>query len=168
MGTFGDSLTTTPSYEQPLAATLGYQFIETASGGWTTANLLAALPSVGSQKASRSQILVGVNDILNSVPLATIQSNLLAIANQCPDPRVCTILPFANYSGWTSGKETVREQLNTWIMSTFAHPINAEAMGTGSPPALLPEYDSGDGLHLTNPAGDNALAAIMVAQGGWN
>ena len=141
MGTFGDSLTTAPSYEEPLAATLGYSNIETATGGWTTANLLAALPSLGSKNASRSQILIGVNDIINSVDINTTKANLLAIAAQCPDPRVCTILPFANYSGWNSTKEAVRVALSSWIMSTFAHPINAEAMGTGSPPALLPAFD---------------------------
>lgn len=160
-------MTTAPSYQEPLAASLNKQFIETATGGWTTANLLGALPSLGSQKANFSQVLIGVNDIINSVDINTTKANLLAIAGQVPDPRVCTILPFANYSGWTSGKEVNRVALNAWIMSTFQYPINAEAMGTGSPPALLPAYDSGDGLHLTNPVGDAALAAIMKAQGNW-
>lgn len=146
---------------------LGAQLLQNATGGWTTTDLLASFPSYASQTAKKSVILCGVNDIFAGGSVVGITGRLAQIAALTPNPRICTILPFGNYSGWNSSKEAVRIGVNNWIMNNAVIPINAEAMGSGSPPALLPAYDGGDGLHLTNPVGDGALADIMLAQGNW-
>jgi hypothetical protein len=168
LGTFGDSLTTAPSYEEPLANYLGAQILENATGGWTTTNLLASLPSYQSQHSDRSMILCGVNDLIAGGSVVGITGRLGQIMAITPNPRVCTILPFGNNANWTAARELVRAGVNEWIM-TQQYPVNAESMGDGDPtqPALKPEYDGGDGLHLTNPVGDDALAALMEAQGNW-
>jgi lysophospholipase L1-like esterase len=81
-----------------------------------------------------------------------------------------TLLPFrgartpAGAIYWTEGGEAKRHALNDWICNSGAYDgvfDFASAVTDGAdPPALRPEYDSGDHLH-PSPAGQLALAEAV-------
>lgn len=128
--------------------------------------MIAALPSAPSLNATKSMLLIGVNDILADTSAATIIANLQTIRALLPDVRQATIPPFGGYVGWTSGREAVRVEVNNWIKTTPNHTDLELVLGDGDPtqPALLAEVDSGDGLHPNHDTGDVLMAAAMYAQ----
>lgn len=167
MGGFGDSITASPSYLAPLAASLGVQHVEYAPGGYKTSDLLLGLgPQAAREVATQSVLLCGINDVINDVAAATIEANLALLMAQLTNPHVVCLLPFGNHADWTGGREAVRVAVNDWIKFNTANYTDAElVMGDGDPtqPVLLPAYDSGDGLHLSTD-GDTALAGAIFAQ----
>lgn len=167
-GAYGDSFTTLPSFVTFVADGIGASPQILATGGWSSSSLLTAIQSSGiPAMTAASVVLIGINDVLANVSAATIQGNLEDIIGLVPNARVVTLLPFGGYENWTSDRETVRQAVNSWIMANAEFPINAEAMGEGSPPALTVENASADGLHLAYPVGDTNLANIILAQGNW-
>lgn len=168
MGAFGDSISTAPSYADPLAQLLHVGYGEQAIGGYKTSDLIAYLKPSMTERYSDSVLLCGINDVIQSVSAATIEANLTLLIAQLNNPVVVCLLPFGNYSGWTSGKEAVRVAVNTWIKANVAHYVDAESvmgdLSTPSQPVLKAAYDSGDGLH-PNDAGNTALAGAIFAQG---
>ncbi|TXH51432.1 MAG: hypothetical protein E6Q97_18410 [Desulfurellales bacterium] len=163
VGAFGDSISTAPSYADPLAQLLGVGYGEQAIGGYKTSDLLAYLKPSMTSRYTDSVLLCGINDVIQSVSAATIEANLTLLLAQLNNPVVVCLLPFGNYAGWTSGKEAVRVAVNDWIRANVAHYVDAETvMGTAG--ALKPAYDLGDGLH-PNDAGNSALAQAIFEQG---
>lgn len=165
---FGDSLTTSASYASPLAQRLNLNgFREVATGGWSSTQLLAAIGSTDLSEVTTSVICVGVNDVLASVSASTIQANLAAIEALLPDAHFITIPPCGNYTSWTSGKEAIRQAVNSWMLSNLGNVTDIELVigdGDGDQPVLLAEYDSGDGLHW-NEAGDRRVAEYVAFEG---
>lgn len=120
-------------------------------------------------------ILCGINDLnLGGANAATVWSRIKTIsdnirADGVSKPVLLTLLPFGNSAGWTSGKQTTLETVNTSILDECeANPgevicvdSNA-AMGDTDPVDLKAEWDLGDGLHL-NLAGQDALSAVIAA-----
>jgi lysophospholipase L1-like esterase len=111
----------------------------------------------------------GLNDVLQDIPQATIQANFVAARDgmraQGIHPIFCLMQPFAGYASWSAGRETVRQNLDTFVVTQlgarwFSY---AATTGTGNPPALRAEYDSGDGLHL-NSAGEVAVSQAAYTQ----
>lgn len=139
-------------------------FQELATGGWTSSQLLTAIQGSSIPAAVRhSMIVIGVNDILGDVVLATVEANLTAIAAALPDPHFATVPAFGNHASWTSGRETNRKALNTWIKANLPHVTDLETIlgdGNGTQARLLAGFDSGDGLHW-NEAGDRRAAESM-------
>lgn len=167
MGAFGDSISTAPSYADPLAVLLNVGYGEQAIGGYKTSDLLAYLKPSYISPYTDSVLLCGINDVLNSVSAATIEANLALLIAQLNNPVVVCLLPFGNYSGWDAGKEAVRVAVNAWIKANVANYVDAELVmgdGDGSQPVMLAEYDSGDGLH-PNDDGNAALAQAIFEQG---
>lgn len=111
-------------------------------------------------------ILIGVNDILGDVALATVEANLTAIAAALPSPHFATVPPFGNHASWTSGREANRKTLNTWIKANLPHVTDLETIvgdGDGTQARLLAGYDSGDGLHWNDPGDRRAAEAMFVS-----
>lgn len=169
MGTFGDSITTSPSYSAPLSWALNVPWVEVAQDGAPTSTLLSLMQASSlTASADESVILCGINDVNANVSAAVIEANLAAIGALVHNPHYVTILPYGNHVGWTSGRETVRQAVNDWIKANTSNYTDAEAaMGDltmPSQPVLKSAYDSGDGLH-PNDAGNTALAGAIFAQG---
>lgn len=163
---FGDSLTTSPSYASLLEWRLNAGGLEVvATGGWTSTQLLSSLRATPPD-VDESVVLIGSNDVLNGVAAAAIEANLTALNAALPNAHFVTIPPCGNYAGWTAGKETVRQAVNTWIKANLPGYTDIElVLGDGDPsqPVLLAQYDSGDGLH-PNGDGDIALSEAIFAQ----
>ncbi|MGE0057009.1 MAG: GDSL-type esterase/lipase family protein [Dehalococcoidia bacterium] len=167
MGAFGDSISTAPSYADPLAQLLGVGYGEQAIGGYKTSDLLAFLKPAHIDPYTNSVLLCGINDVIQGVSAATIEANLTLLIAELNNPVVVCLLPFGNYASWDAGKEAVRVAVNTWIKANVATYVDAELVmgdGDGSQPVLLAEYDSGDGLH-PNADGNTALAEAIFEQG---
>lgn len=167
LGAFGDSITTAPSYADPLAVLLNAGYYEIAEAGYRTDQILTLATPAAIQQVNHSIILMGINDVLQDVSAATIEANLATLMGLVPDPVVCTLMPFGGYTGWTSGREAVRVAVNTWIKANAATYVDLElVMGDGDPtqPSLLPETETVDGLH-PGAAGNVMMADAQFAQG---
>jgi lysophospholipase L1-like esterase len=72
-----------------------------------------------------------------------------------------TLTPFKGGTGYNSATETKRQLVNQWIRGTKDYDavfdFEAAVRDGTNPPAILPQYDSGDHLHF-NEAGLQALA----------
>jgi lysophospholipase L1-like esterase len=112
----------------------------------------------------------GVNDILADASFSSMKTaydDLISRAHGA-NPKVlvygATILPFGGYTGYSAGRESVRQQVNTYIKSgAFDGVVDFDAAITdsGSPPKLQSAYSTwtpnnpaggADGLH-PGPAG---------------
>lgn len=163
LGAFGDSISTAPSYADPLALLIEAGFGEQAIGGYKTSDLIAYLKPSMTSLYSHSVLLCGINDIIQGVAAATTQANLATLISMLNNPVVVCLLPFGNYTSWDSDKEAKRVAINDWIKANADHWIDLDAaLGDGSPtqPALIAEYDSGDGLH-PSAAGNTRMASEL-------
>lgn len=108
------------------------------------------------QGAQTVAILIGTNDISNSVALATIEANIQSAANKAATAGLtvclCSVPP---RNTWDSTQNTKRNSLNAWIEShcttngyRFADVYTA-VKNPSNPDQLDPSYDAGDGLHFT-------------------
>lgn len=143
-------------------------YAEWAVAGYTSTNLIAYLKNNTMVDGYGDRVLlIGINDVLTDVSAATIEANLTTLIATLHSPVVICLLPFGNYSGWTSGREAVRQTVNTWIKANVARYVDAETamadLSTPSQPKLKASYDSGDGLH-PNATGNSALADAIFAQ----
>lgn len=127
------------------------------------------MPSDQSQRATRSVLLIGINDILQGANASTIVGRIDSLRGVLPEVRSVCIFPFGNYVSWTSGKEAIRNEVNTYIR-TLPNSIDLESIlgdEDDTQPRLLAEYDSGDGLHINHDPGDFVAAQAMYDQGNW-
>jgi lysophospholipase L1-like esterase len=119
-------------------------------------------------------ILHGVNDVGTSTS-ATVAAELTAAYEQFVATARARgiraygvpILPFAGSQYDTPAHEAIRQEVNTWIRADghfdAVIDLDAAVRDPATPARLRPEYDSGDGLHLT-PAGYQKMAdAIDLA-----
>jgi lysophospholipase L1-like esterase len=78
-----------------------------------------------------------------------------------------TILPYQGAGYFTAAGETIREQVNEWILTSRAFDgvidFNAVMSDPANPLRLNPFYDSGDHLH-PNDAGYQAMADAINLQ----
>jgi lysophospholipase L1-like esterase len=117
-------------------------------------------------------LMIGINDIglLESDPsqAPTLQTliaadlQLIAQAHEAGMQAIgMTLLPFEGSGGYSTAGEAVREQLNTWILTSGAFDGTVDTStaleNPANPQQLNPAYDSGDHLH-PNEAGDQVIA----------
>jgi lysophospholipase L1-like esterase len=173
----GDSLTYATTYSGQLAADLGagWAVRNRGVGGNTTAQMLERLTPEVLAAADGEYIVVlgGINDVVGDVAAATIESNLQAIytAAQAAGLVVVavTLTPFKTNTYWSSGRQTVLDTVNTWILNTAGHvdyAIDAYSVLEDAGDTLAAAYDGGDHLHLST-AGYQQLADTVYAGLSW-
>lgn len=117
-------------------------------------------------------LLGGVNDIIQGAATAdVIISRLLPLYESILKDGArlvpVTILPWKDHANWTTGRQTITEEVNAWIAwwcLTHGVPYvdaynSALNDGTG---ALAAAYDTGDHIH-PNQAGTDYLATLIRA-----
>jgi lysophospholipase L1-like esterase len=117
-------------------------------------------------------LMIGINDIglieSNPSQAPTLQTliagdlQLIAQAHEAGMQAIgMTLLPFEGSGGYSTAGEAVREQLNTWILTSGAFDGTVDTStaleNPANPQQLNPAYDSGDHLH-PNEAGDQVIA----------
>jgi len=122
-------------------------------------------------------IFEGINDIGGAPDekVITVATNLVEAYTQFAQKAhqknvrafICTLTPFGGHSYYTHARETARQFVNAWIRtnSVFDGVIDFDAVvrDPTDPTRLLPQYDSGDHLHLS-PAGYHAMAESIDLQ----
>lgn len=175
----GDSITfTAPSranvdYPLQLEQLLGrgYATANLGKGGDETTDLVTAYTSfIDGRGADWLVYLGGVNDIINTADsAATIFGQIETVVDDALTDgmmvMLLTVLPFKNYSGWTSGMQTRLLDLNTLILAKSDSNLTlVDAYDAFNDPlddgAMLGAYDVGDGLH-PGEAGTTALAQLV-------
>jgi lysophospholipase L1-like esterase len=115
-------------------------------------------------------IFDGVNDILADASFSSMKSAYQDLISRAHAKGLliygATITPFGAYSSYSSSRESVRQQVNTFIKSgAFDGVIDFDAAVTdgGSPPKLQSQYatwSQQDGLH-PGPAGYQKMASVV-------
>lgn len=107
-------------------------------------------------------LLIGVNDVANSVPVATIEGNIDAMVAKAQGAGkriiLATCLP---YTGGTTQQQTDIQTLNTWIRGRGLPYIEFYNAMTD------PANDLYDGTHPSDQGNRKMAAAIDVAALGW-
>lgn len=139
-------------------------WFEIATGGHRTDQIAARVAGEVVPLAPRFCVVdAGGNDALQDIPAATVIANLQGIYDELLEaniqPLACTIQPFANYAGWTQGRENIRAEIEAFVnASPFRVMSYSAAIGDGeNPPGVATQYDAGDGLHV-NVAGRLAIS----------
>jgi len=177
----GDSLTFAGKYEAQLISNLGsdWESVNVGVGGETTAQMRARFSRDVLQSFDCEYVVIlgGINDIIADRSAADIQTDLQAMytaaAAAFPTIKVvaCTITPFKGNAYWTSGRQTVLDAVNSWIMAT-ATGVNYKVDSytaledPSAPDYLLAAYASADLLHLSN-AGYVELGDTIHAGATW-
>jgi len=119
-------------------------------------------------------VLIGVNDLIASlaIPEEYVDAYSLVLGLQqliehahSRSIRItlCTLTPLSRYEMFTPDREAVRQEVNEWIRSTDTADgcldLDLVVQDPADPLALRPEYDLGDGLHLS----DEGYAAVAAA-----
>jgi lysophospholipase L1-like esterase len=174
----GDSITAGNGlnpYTIRLQALLGpsYAVENNGIGATTAADMVGRWTNtIRPYRPSYLMILAGVNDIRTGCGTAACtEPSLQTMYDQAMADGTkviaVTLLPFKGDAYWTSGLETERLALNTWIRNyVAAHPTQMALVdaapdfddGTG---ALKAIYDSGDHIH-PNQAGFDHLADMIA------
>ncbi len=114
----------------------------------------------------------GVNDLTNSaINVATSAQHLRNMVQEARSQNLrvilLTIAPWAGARHSNPDRQAHTEELNTIIRGLAAgrgvSVVDLSSLGTGSPPALRREFDSGDHLHL-NTAGQREIARLIAMQ----
>lgn len=113
--------------------------------------------------------LGGINDLRIGTSAATTYATAVQILNDARSRGMTVVVlgvtPWKNWVEWTAGRQTETDSYNAllsaWAGANGATYVSTDSLGTGSPLALAPAYDSGDGLH-PNAAGSTALAALVA------
>lgn len=125
------------------------------------------------QKEKIVAVMMGTNDMISGLSAASAFANLQVIYDQAlADGQTVvaiTVPPLSGSAGWTAGRQTQLEALNTLIRaycSTRAPSLlcadayyDLSDVATGQ---LRAEFDAGDHIHLTQ-AGANRLGALVAA-----
>ncbi len=152
-------------------------------GGETTTDMLARFdtditPIIGGGPTAAAAkyciIQGGINDIIASAALATIQSNILAMAASAVTsgaiPVLCTITPFLAADS-DPVKEAVRVAFNDWVWTAGYHVLDlATVVADPYRPSSLRRDSSGwygDGTHFGAPA-KQAIGAYAAEQEWWD
>jgi len=111
-------------------------------------------------------VLVGVNDLASGRSISTIISGLEKIYDLAHSVGAkviaVTLTPWLGHSkGGKLNQET--RDVNSWIRNQSNADIVVETTTLGHAGYLLPDYNAGDGLHLS-AAGQRALANAVVGQ----
>ena len=172
----GDSLISGGQAAASLQASLGnaWSYQDAGVGASFTADCLTRITAItGPGDAEYAIVNPGVNDALGLIAYATIESNLQSIYTALHNASIkviaCTISPCSNCSSWTSSTQTIITTVNSWIKSGATNvdfAIDEYAVLGGGNTYLLPQYDSGDGLHPNN-AGDIAYANAIYSGVTW-
>jgi acyl-CoA thioesterase-1 len=178
----GDSITNgiqAGGYQNKLRKLLGdgWTTIDAGVSGHTAAQISARISQhLTTYSPEYAIILAGTNDIANGVDETTIKAGLqfayTTAHNAGTRVAAVTILPRGTSSGWSAGKQTILDNVNTWILNTAtdvdfrvdAYPIFED--GT-TPDKLKAAYDSGDGLH-PNAAGYVVLGQTIFEGVTWS
>ena len=124
----------------------------------------------GVSRYSDVVVLGGINDIRTTSNDAITIFNTLKLTYTMALAEgarlyLVTVMPFSNFSGWTTAKQQVLTDLNTLIRNYCATTPNCtlidaynSTLRVGT--ALNPAYDSGDGLHPSQ-AGSDVLATLI-------
>jgi lysophospholipase L1-like esterase len=167
----GDSLTAAGTYETYLGQILGGNWSITNAGvGQNRTDQMLARFTPGT--ATYVIIWGGVNDIAQDVAEATIESNLQAMYTAAHNAGAIVvsinITPWNNSEAWSEARQTVTDNVNTWIAATATdvdYKIDAYTLLESSD-ALIPGYDSGDHIHLSN-AGYSVVADAIYDAAPW-
>lgn len=179
---YGDSLTAVraPVQEYPsklsrvLATGLGYDITNRAVGGAKTADILVQVEGEAQTEIRFATALGGVNDIANTTDTAaTIIGRLELIwAEQSTFSDVVvavTIPPFKGIPQWTPTKGQTLDDLNALILGSPTPDVvvdaNTALRNPSDPDSLLPLFDLGDFIHLSD-AGTTELADVWLAANG--
>lgn len=164
----GDSITAAPQYRPYLEELLGPGNIVEAFGypGQSTPYIANQADEAMNGDPTDLVVLAGVNDIASGRSLdATIQElEDIYLLAQIRGIRVTAVLltPWAGHVlGKKSSMQDKTAELNDWIrfMSSANRVVDTQSLGD-SAGRLRPEYDRGDGLHMS-PEGQRALAALV-------
>lgn len=133
----------------------------------TTAQSRFARDVLGQSGVRYAIVFDGVNDILADTSFASIKTVYDSMISQSHANGLliygATITPFGAYTGYTAARESVRQQVNTYIKSgVFDGYLDFDAAITdgGNPPEIQSIYGTwaqSDGLH-PNPAGYQKMA----------
>jgi len=146
--------------------------------GQTTTQILARLDNDILQMVDAEHIVIegGVNDVIQDVSAATIESNLQAMYSKAHAKGLVVyalnIMPFKTNVNWTSGRQAVADAVNTWINTTASF-INfkidnfSKVVDPGNANTILGVYDSGDHLHLNQRGYDSVASVIYTAGLPW-
>lgn len=108
-----------------------------------TADVVALLPALSYLRPAKATILIGVNDMLNSIPMETIQANYAAILSGLEalgiEPILISVLPRGNSA----------VTLNSWLRTSYPQLTYIdmwEVMRVPDTTSMNPNY-SADGVH---------------------
>jgi lysophospholipase L1-like esterase len=178
----GDSITVlnNGAYPNKVGELLGNQWgiVNKGYTSDTTAMMVARFTADITAHADCEYVIVqgGINDILRGRPPATIEGNLQAMYTTAHDVGIkvvaVSITPAGGWLNWDASKQTALEDVNTWMAGTAANVdyfIDAYSAleDPGNTEHLLPAYDFGDGLHLSQEAGSEALGTTVYNGAIW-
>lgn len=182
----GDSLTEGATWTTPLQRTLRQQNIFLVNQGINGSCLLKAASDrpakdsaelfygfaalqrlricLASHLNVRRVILsLGINDLIHGeLTLETYQQSIHELIEVCKEEKIayqlCTLTPCLGYPGMDQAKETVRRDINHWLLTHYDNVWDFSSMVEQVPGQLNPAYDSGDHLHI------NAIAGLVIAR----
>jgi lysophospholipase L1-like esterase len=126
------------------------------------------LPQAG---VSTVVVQLGINDIIRDPDGGDAAALLRGLKRLTAEAHAeglwvagATLAPFEGHLGWTTGREAVRERVNAEIREggifDTVLDLDAALRDPDRPSRLLPELDSGDGLHPSD-AGFAAMSAAV-------
>ena len=162
----GDSLTVHGRWIARYKELSGQDWEKVAIQGWTSKRALMDLPTVELVRYATVAVLLGANDFVNDgLSAAATIRNLTAIyqAARAAGATVVGIVP-TPFAGYVRARPVHIEKWHTvcdWIRREAPVDFVVETAPLGdSSGRLLPEYASGDGLHLSN-AGQQRLGELV-------
>jgi hypothetical protein len=175
--TIGNSLTYSSGYgyyQAWIQAMLGssWQVLNYGISGNKTGDILNRFTQTVVEPGDAEYVIIegGINDIINDVPYDSIKSHLQTMYNIAKSNKIkvisLNIFPFGGNVSWTSGRQTILQNLNKWIKDTSVNvdykiDANTALKDTTNPINLLPSYDDGGHLHLT-PSGYYAVGDLVI------
>lgn len=117
------------------------------AGGWDrSSDVLLNMPEILKVNGKTAFVMIGINDLGNSVPLATLEANFTSIASQLTNAGT-TVIPLMTKTG---GDPTTAGTYNKWLKDTYPNTLDTY---TGL-------YGSGyiDGSGHPNSAGETQIA----------
>lgn len=169
--TMGDSFTAAGTYQTQLSTSLAgaFKIINLGISGGLASGMNARFSEVTGGSGEYVIILGGINDIIQGQTASQIETSLQAMYTAAHNAGLKVIAmnipPFGANVNWTSGLETIRTTVNTWIASTainidYKIDIATALWDPANHTNLNPTYDSGDGLH-PNTAGYNLIGTTI-------
>lgn len=167
----GDSMTANGTYVNELSSLLGLGWKITNMGisGGLAFGMDVRFSEVTDSSAEYTIILGGINDISQNQTQQDIKDALQSMYTKASNAGIkvvaMTILPFGNSTVYTAPKETMRNDINLWILNEaidIDHVVDIATVlqDPVDTKDLNPIYDSGDGLH-PNTAGYELIAETI-------